>query len=69
MSLKNGQTTGVGILLIYDEFGQKLDLLTPKDKDAATKKFYEIKNKIIYNCAANRFDDSINFDDVIKSLV
>ena len=52
-----------------DYFGQTLDLHTPKDKDNATKQFYAIRNKIITNCAASKFDDSVNFDSVIKSLV
>ena len=52
-----------------DQFGQNQGLHTPKDKNAATKQFYAIRNKIITNCAASKFDDSVNFDSVIKSLV
>ena len=52
-----------------DQFGQNQGLHTPKDKNAATKQFYAIRNKIITNCAASKFDDSVNFDNVIKSLV
>ena len=52
-----------------DQFEQKQSLLTPKDKEAAQKPFFSIIGKIKSNCASNKFDDSVNFDNAIKSLV
>jgi hypothetical protein len=48
---------------------QSQGLHYPKDKAAATKAFYAIRDKIISNCASNKFDDTVNFDATIKSLV
>jgi hypothetical protein len=45
-----------------DQSQQNQGLHYPKDKNAATKQFYAIRNKIITNCAASKFDDSVNFD-------
>jgi hypothetical protein len=52
-----------------DQSQQNQGLHVPKDKNGATKQFYAIRNKIITNCAASKFDDSVNFDNVIKGLV
>ena len=52
-----------------DQAKQNQGLHVPKDKSAATNQFYAIKNKIITNCASSKFDDSVNFDNVIKALV
>jgi hypothetical protein len=52
-----------------DQSQQNQGLHVPKDKSGATKQFYAIRNKIITNCAASKFDDSVNFDNVIKGLV
>jgi len=48
---------------------QSQGLHYPKDKSAATKAFYAIRDKIVSNCASNKFDDSVHFDNTIKSLV
>ena len=40
----------------------------PSSESTATKTFYAIRDKIISNCAANKFSDSVNFDSAIKSL-
>ena len=47
---------------------QSQTLYTPKDTAAATKVVYAIRDKIISNCAANKFGDSVNFDSTIKGL-
>ena len=52
-----------------DQSQQNQGLHVPKDKSGATKQFYAIRNKIITNCAASKFDDAVNFDSVIKALV
>ena len=52
-----------------DQSKQDQGLHVPKDKSAATSQFYAIRNKIITNCAGSKFDDSVNFDNVIKGLV
>mgnify|MGYP006873024035 FL=1 len=51
-----------------DQSKQSQTLKTPKDKNAATKAVYAIRDKIFSNCRANKFDDSVNFDSVIKGL-
>ena len=33
-----------------------------------TKKIYDIREQIVKNCQANKFDDSINFDNIIKNI-
>lgn len=40
----------------------------PSSASSATKSFYAIRDKIIANCQACKFDDSLNFDNTIKSL-
>ena len=52
-----------------DQYLQNQTLKTPKDKNNAIKQVYSVRDAIIKNCAANTFDDNINFDNVIKSLV
>ena len=47
---------------------QNQSLKTPKDKAAATKAAYAVRDKIFSNCRANKFADSVNFDNVIKGL-
>ena len=51
-----------------DQFRQNEGLQVPKNKDVATSQFYAIRNKIMNNCDANKFDDSVNFDSLIKAL-
>lgn len=51
-----------------DQSKQNQGLHVPKDKSAATKQAYAIRDQIIKNCAANKFDDSVNFDNYIKNL-
>jgi len=51
-----------------DQSKQSQGLHTPSDKSSATKAFYAIRDKIISNCAANKFADSVNFDSTIKAL-
>ena len=48
---------------------QSQGLHYPSDANSATKTFYAVRDQIIKNCAANKFDDSVNFDNAIKSLV
>ena len=48
---------------------QSQSLKSPKDIAAATKEVYKVRDKIIANCKANKFDDTVNFDSVIKGLV
>ena len=48
---------------------QNQGLHYPNDYVASTKAFYAIRDKIVQNCAANKFDDSVNFDSTIKSLI
>jgi len=52
-----------------DQYLQNQTLKTPKDKNNAIKQVYLIRDAIIKNCAHNTFNDKINFDNVIKSLV
>ena len=40
----------------------------PSSASTATKNFYKIRDQIIANCAANKFDDNVNFDSTIKGL-
>ena len=47
---------------------QSQTLKTPKDKNAATKAAYAVRDKIFSNCRANKFADAVNFDSVIKGL-
>ena len=47
---------------------QKQSLKTPKDKFIATRLVYNIRDRIISNCKANKFIDTFNFDNVIKRL-
>ena len=47
---------------------QSQTLRTPKDTAAATKAAYAVRDKIFSNCRANKFADSVNFDNVIKGL-
>jgi len=51
-----------------DQSKQSQTLKTPKDKNAATKAAYAVRDKIFANCRANKFADSVNFDSVIKGL-
>ena len=51
-----------------DQFRQNEGLKVPNNKDDATEQFYAIRNKIMDNCAHNTFDDSVNFDSVIRAL-
>ena len=49
-------------------FLQNQSLKTLKDKTAAIKKFYAVRNAILLNYIRNTFNDDVNFDDAIKSL-
>ena len=51
-----------------DQDKLSVTIKTPKDKNAATKVAYAIRDKILNNCRANKFADSVNFDSVIKGL-
>ena len=51
-----------------DQVRQNEVLKVPKNKDDAINQFYAIRNKIMYNCKNNKFDDSVNFDSTIKAL-
>ena len=51
-----------------DQYSQSQTLKTPKDKNAAIKKFYAVRDAIIQNCRHNIFNDKVNFDNAIKSL-
>ena len=51
-----------------DQSRQNQPLKTPRDKNAATKAVYAVRDKIFSNCRANKFADSVNFDSVIKGL-
>ena len=51
-----------------DQNNQKQSLKTPRDKNNATKQVYAVRDKIVANCKANKFSDSVNFDSVIKGL-
>ena len=51
-----------------DQNQQSQTLKTPKDTVAATNAVYAIRDKIISNCANNKFGDSVNFDSTIKGL-
>ena len=51
-----------------DQSNQKQTLKSPKNASAATANFYKIRDSIIKNCKANKFNDNVNFDSVIKNL-
>jgi hypothetical protein len=51
-----------------DQFKQDQTLKTPIDKEESTNATYAIRDKIVFNCRANKFDDSANFDEIIKGL-
>ena len=47
---------------------QTQTLKSPKNASTATKNFYTIRDAIVKNCRANKFNDTLNFDTVIKNL-
>ena len=51
-----------------DQYLQSQGLHTPKDKAQGVKAFYIIRDQIIKNCQANKFNDEVNFDNVIRAL-
>ena len=51
-----------------DHAKQIKTLITPKDKNTATKAVYAFRNKIFTNFRANKLADVFNFDSVIKGL-
>ena len=46
----------------------KKTLKKPRNIESTTKNFYTIRDKIIKSVEENKFPDTVNFDEVIKSL-
>ena len=51
-----------------DQSKQSQTLKSPSSASTATKNFYTIRDAIVKNCRANKFNDTLNFDTVNKNL-
>ena len=54
--------------LSADQKSMKKTLKKPSNIESVTKNFYSIRDKIIKSVEENKFPDTVNFDEVIKSL-
>ena len=52
----------------HHEYHQSQILNAVSSESSCNKKIYDVREKIVKNCQANKFDDSINFDNIIKNL-